>query len=329
MLVGPLKNNIQLSIVILLMVCLGIWGSSFVYTNIDPSDLDNSEHVLYHYIFDRFMAFRLKQIIALFVVLTGALFLNFLAIEQEMVSKTNYLPSFFYIIFSFSYTTKNAVEPILVANLFILPALYFLTNTYRKDQVMPQLFNTGLFMGLASFFCIQYIIVFPLSYIALLILRPFNLKEAIILTLGLLTPMYCYLCISYLVNTDIMAVLDKLNESVINFQKPSVSEFYITFLVVTILLFLFAMFFYISKGFGGKIKTQKTKYILLWMLLFCLIIALFDQTSEVVLISGIVPLSIILGDYLAEVKQLKIANTLLLLFIGGFLIVFFHALGII
>jgi hypothetical protein len=74
----------------------------------------------------------------------------------------------------------------------------------------------------------------------------------------------------------------------------------------------------LGKGFGGKIKTQKTKYILLWMFVLCLLMMFFEQMSDMILIPCIVPLSIIIGDYISEIKQIKIANTLLVLFFGGF-----------
>jgi hypothetical protein len=55
----------------------------------------------------------------------------------------------------------------------------------------------------------------------------------------------------------------------------------------------------------------------------------FEQMSDMILLPCIVPLSIIIGDYVAEIKQIKIANTLLVLFFGGFVIIYLHALGMI
>ena len=81
--------------------------------------------------------------------------------------------------------------------------------------------------------------------------------------------------------------------------------------------------------FGGKVKTQKTKYILLWMFALCLLMMFFEQMSDMILLPCIVPLSIIIGDYIAEIKQIKIANTLLVLFFGGFVVIYLHALGMI
>ena len=157
MIVGPLKNSIQVSIIVALLVACIAWISTFYFINPSSLSSNNDEHILFTYFFEAGHSFIFNQICTLLAVLLGAFFINFIAIEQDIVAKTNYLPAFFYIIIAFSANTKTVVQPSLIANLFVLPSLYFLINTYRKDFVMADVFKAGLFMGLASFFCIHYI----------------------------------------------------------------------------------------------------------------------------------------------------------------------------
>jgi hypothetical protein len=329
MIVGPLKSNVQAAIIILLLLCIGAWLGTFSYIHISTEQINYKEHILYSFFFAAGFSFIVNQIITLIVVLLGALFVNFLVIEQEITSKTNYLPAFFYILFSFSATTKSAVEPILVANLFVIPALYFLINSYRKDYALMDVFKSGIFMGLASFFCIHYISAFPLMFIALFILRPFNWREWSIMFIGLVTPLYIYVSICYLTTNDAFVVFEMIKEATSSLQKLIISEYYLAFILMSGLTLVFALFHYFSKGFGGKVKTQKTKYVLLWMLLFCLLMVFFEQVSDMILLPCIIPLSIFIGDYLSELKQLKIANTIMVLFIGSFSLIYLHAIGVI
>ena len=329
MIVGYLKSNVQASFIMLILLCAVTWTSSFAFVDTDASLINYREHILYYYFFGSGISFTLNQVITLTIVLTGAFFVNFLCIEQEITSKTNYLPAFFYILLAFSSTTKNIVEPILIANLFILPSLYFLINSYRRDDALAEFFKAGLFMGLASFFCIHYIIIFPLSFISLIILRPFNWREWIVTLLGQITPLYIYLSVCYLIDKDVFAVFKMMEEAISGIQKPIISEYYYGFIFIIILSFGFSLIRYLSRGFGGKVKTQKTKYILLWMLLFCSLIILFEQVSDMILLPCIIPLSILIGDYLAEIKQLKIANALLTIILGAFAVIYLHALGVI
>jgi hypothetical protein len=329
MIVGPLKNNIQLSIIIILLLTLGVWGCSFAFVNTESSLINHKEHILYSLFIGNGFSFLINQVITLIIVLLGAFFVNFLAIEQEITSKTNFLPAFFYILFAFSTSTKGIIEPVLVSNLFILPSLYFLINSYRQDFALSECFKAGLFMGLASFFCIHYIVVFPLSLFALIILRPFNWREWSVLLIGLITPLYIYVSICYLTTNEAFVVFGMMREAISTVQKPILSEYYVGFIIMILLAFMFAIIHYLGKGFGGKVKTQKTKYILLWMLVLCLLMIFFEQMSDMILLPCIVPLSIIIGDYVSEIKQLKIANTLLILLLSAFSIIYLHALGII
>ena len=329
MIVAPLKSSLQVSIIIILLLSIGLWCSTFLFVNTNPFIINYKEHILYSYFFLNGFSPNVNQLINLGVILLGAFLVNFLAIEQEITAKTNYLPAFFYVLFAFSASTSAIVEPLLTANLFILPALFYLINSYKKSEALTEFFKAGLFMGLASFFCIHFIVVFPLSLIALFILRPFNWREWSILLFGLCAPLYIFMCISYITTNEAFTVFNMMQEATSSLQMPIISEYYVCFIGVIILGFFLALLKYIGKGFGGKVKTQKTKYILLWMFLLCLLMVFFEQMSDMILLPCIIPLCIILSDYIFDIKQLKIANTLLLLFLGSFSIIYLHALGLI
>lgn len=329
MIVGPLKNNIQLSVILLFIICIGLWINTIVFSSSYLPDAAYDEHILYYFIFSTKLSFMATQIIACVVILIGAFFLNFISIQQEITSKTNFLPSFFYILFAFSATAKNSLEPILVANIFVLASFYFLINSYRREEALTEFFNAGFSMALASFFYIDYIIIFPVLFISLLILRAFNWREWLVAFIGLLVPLFIYMCTCYLTNVNIFNFYEMMKDAIYQIQLPVITEFYIAFLLISILLLIFALFHYFGKGFGAKVKTQKTKFIMLWLLGFCVLMVFFEQLPDMVLLSSIIPLSILLGDYISEIKQLKIANTLLVLFMGAFVIIYFYSLGII
>ncbi len=329
MVVEPLKSNIQISIIIISLLALLAWMATFAFVSIDVPIANYKEHILYYHLFSAGISFAIRQIITLFIIVFGAIFVNFLSIEQEITSKTNYLPAFLYILIAFSATTKVSIEPLLVANLVILPSLYFLINSYRQSLALPDCFKAGFFIGLASFFCIDYIVLFPLNFLALMILRSFNWREWVMMILGLMTPLYIDICINYLATGNAFEVFDTMNEAINSIQRPVFSIYYLAFMVVMILVFLLALLRYLNKGFGSKVKTQKAKYVLLWMCSLCLFMVFFEQTTDMLLLPCIIPLSIFVGDYLAEMKELKKANALLVLFIIGFSIIHLHALGII
>ena len=329
MIVAPLKSNIRFSLFFLILIGGLIWISTFSYKHSDVGVINYKEHVLYDLFFDNGYSFFINQIITLLVVLLGAVLVNFLAIEQEIVSKTNYLPSFFYVLFAFSANTQGVVEPILVANLCVIPALYYLINSYRKDEALKDVFKSALLMGLASFFCIHYIVIFPISYVALFILRPFNWRESLVSLLGLVLPLYLYVCLAYLITGHPFDIFNMMQEAIASIHKPFLSKYFIGFIVMILVMFFLSMLNYLNKGFGNKVKTQKSKHVLLWLCLFCGLIVFFEQVSDMILLPCIIPFSILISDYLAEIKQIRFANFLVVMFILSFLVIYFHALNFI
>jgi hypothetical protein len=329
MIVGTLKSNIQLSVSLMLILSIGLWAGLVLQTSSVLPVANFKDHIFYTYIFDNDLPLFLNQCFALLIVLAGAVMINILTIEQEISSKTNYVTSFLYVLFSFSSSSINQIQPVLVANLFVLIGLYYLLNSYRKDKVLNECFKVGLFFALATFFCIQYVFIFPLGFIALSIMRSFNWREWAVLLFGYLTPIYIYISINYLTVNSPEQALNMLNSLLSEFSRPIISEYYMLFIFSSFLILMFTVFYYLNKGFGGKIKTQKSKYIIIWLLLFCVIMMFFKQMSDMIFITCIIPLSILLGDYLSLIKQLKIANTLVFLLMAGFTVIYLHLLGFI
>jgi hypothetical protein len=91
---------------------------------------------------------------------------------------------------------------------------------------------------------------------------------------------------------------------------------------------LLSIGFYFKNGFGSRVKIKKAKFILIWLGVLCLIISFIDTSSAMILLPCAIPFSIIIGDYIGEIKQLKVANTLLSAVLIGFAVICIHNLGV-
>jgi hypothetical protein len=286
------------------------------------------QHVLYNFIDFRLNSAWLIQACNILVILAGAAMTSLLSISQEITGKNNYLPAFLYLLFAFTTTTNAFIHPALLANLCVLVSLYYFIGTYRVDHALPDLFKASFFMGLAPFFYTNYLLLLPLCFMTLIILRPFQWRDWAITLLGFLLPLYLFMSMSYLVNEDMWRMLSAFRDTMGSFQKPLVSEYYYPFLFMLLILLVLTIASYVARGFGAKIKTQKAKYVLLWLTLLVSINVFLNNDSDFLFVSCIIPFSILIGDYLAELHQLKIANTLLFLLIGGFMVVYLHKLSV-
>lgn len=325
MFVNPLKNSLQSALVILIMSSLAfiglyLWGAE--------SDLSENllypQHLLYNFLDFRLHSFWLIQLINILIILIGAFLVNFIAIQQEIINKNNFIPAFLYMLMGFSETSHALVHPALLANLFVLTGLYYYFKTYRADRALSDIFLASFFIGWAPFFYTNDLTLLILCFISITILRSFYWREWVMVFIGFLLPLYLYMSISYLTNHEMFRILAVFQQTISSFHKPVISEYHYPLLFFIILSMLFSLFSYLRKGFGSKVKTQKFKYILLWMLLFSLMNTVLDSNYDFIFVAATIPLSIIIGDYLAEIKQMKISNTILFLLIAGYLIIYLH-----
>lgn len=320
MVVGTLKKGLKGALpVLIIFFILFVSISSFNSTN---SISDNSNNILYNILKEYYTGMISINLINFFIMALGALLISIYAIRQEVVEKANYIPAFLYIFFTSLTLNNQLIHPSFIANIFILLALIYVTETYREDFVLAQIFNGAFFTSLAMFFYINYAFFIFLFFICLIVLRPFNWREWIVSLLGLIAPVFIYACIGYLANYNFADFFNYLGELFYYFQKPLVSEyFYPLFFMLLILLFV-GIGKHLTKGLGSKIKTQKNLSIVYWFMALSLV-NFFSKNNNYYfpLIASIIPISILLSDYFFHIKQLKVANTLffLLLASGSFL----------
>lgn len=74
---------------------------------------------------------------------------------------------------------------VLSAGLLVMALFLLLVYTYKRESVLSEMFHVGLLLGLASIFVGQSILMILALGFAVLMLRPGNWRESIVLLLGL------------------------------------------------------------------------------------------------------------------------------------------------
>jgi hypothetical protein len=330
MIVGLLKNRTQVSIFSLLIIGVSLFAYNLAISQSFKEIYNIQDNLLYKLIFGDFNNTSIWYTLFNFVLISlGALIINLVSINSEVVSKENLLPAFFYFIFSFSAITSNQLQPILISNLFIMLSLHYLYNSYRIDNALSDLFNVGFLMSMGCCFYTYYVLIVALGVIGLFILKSFNWREWLCFVLGVVLPLLLFMSFAYLNGSDFLRPFSLFSNALKHINTPVFSEYYLVLSSSFIFLILLSIGFYFKKGFGSRVKIQKAKFILIWLGVLCLIISFLDTTSTMFLLPCAIPFSIIIGDYIGEIKQLKVANTLLSMVIFGFAIICMHNLGVI
>lgn len=328
MFAGLLNKGFRGSLVLLITVFL----LCFLINLFSPIGLEEDH---YPNLFYNFFAQKINSKLAInllnfmFIGL-GVLLVSLISVDQEIVDKQNYFPVFVYLLLCVVGVSPFQLTSQIFTNVFVLFSIYRLLDAYRKDHVLKQIFEAAFWLSVSAFITISSVISFPLFFIILLILRPFNWREWMIALIGFFTPLFMYECMAYLSNSN-QGYLFDATELYFQFMKiPSFSEYYLPTSITLFFLLVISFFYSLVNGFGNTVKKQKTKTILLWFLFFSTF-GFFSggaNSSNIILVYAF-PLSFFIGDFLFNLKQIKIANTILAILIFCVVIVFLGQFGVI
>jgi hypothetical protein len=319
--VGLLNKGLRGSLVLLSIIFLT--SAITLYFAPKSLEINNYPNVFYNYFSQKLTNKLLIVILNFLFVGIGVLLISFMAVKQEVVDKQNYFPVFIFLLLSIVSINPNQLTPQIITNVFVLYSIYKLLDTYRKENVLSQLFEAAFWLGISAYITISSIISFPLFFIVLLILRPFYWRDWAIAILGFIAPIFICESIAYLSDYSQWYLFKSVAVFLQFLKPPSLSEYFLpltTFLVITL---LFAVFQNLVRGFGNTVKKQKAKLILFWFLFFATF-GFFSggaNSSSIILIYAF-PLSFFIGDFLYGLKQTKIANTILVFFLLCVLVVF-------
>lgn len=328
MFAGLLNKGFRGSLVLLITVFL----VSFLINYLSPVGLeqDHYPNLFYNYFAQKISSKLAINVLNFIFIGLGVLLVSLISVNQEIVDKQNYFPVFVYLLLCVVGVSPFQITSQIFTNVFVLFSIYRLLDTYRKDYVLKQIFEAAFWLSVSAFITISSVISFPLFFIILLILRPFSWREWIIALIGFFMPIFIYECMAYLSDFNQGYLFDAIALYFKFMKVPSFSEYYLPVSIALFFLLIISFFNSLLTGFGNTVKKQKTKSILLWFLFFSTF-GFFSggaNSSNIILIYAF-PLSFFIGDFLFNLKQIKITNTILAILIFCVVIVFLGQFGVI
>lgn len=214
--------------------------------------------------------------LAFLLLFTQAITFNQLANGQKLMPKPNYLIAMSYLLITSLFKEWNMLSaPLIVGSLmvWVWAKMSSLSNVKNANGT---LFNTGIVIGIATFFYFPSIAFAALMIFGLLIIRPFRLAEWLVSLLGILTPWYFLL--SFVFFTDRLK----------NYKWPGVSvtlpQFYDNvWAVAAIIIVLFTSlvgFYFIRKNYFRQLVQSRKSWSLVFLYFIVSIFIPFINTSH-------------------------------------------------
>ena len=318
MLIGFIKHNRSVSIVLLPVALIILWLYGFFHPVVPLT-----EHAapLYKLIVAGISNYPfLLTLLSFILILSEAFLINYIIEKNEVIDTITYLPALAYIVLMSLQPEMFSLHPIVIANLFLLLALHMMMQTYREEAAYAEALDTGFFISLASLFYFPSIIFILIIWIGLIIIRPFVWREWVISFIGMMLP-WIFLVFYYFWN-DKLDVLeyDAVYYTVIVPKKSfdalhfSQAEYFQTGILLLAAFFSFGRLMTdLSKG---TVRTRNNLFLMVYFFILGFGAIFLAPSYSIAYLSFLsIPFSVFLSSFLLFAKKQWLAEILFLLLI--------------
>lgn len=312
MLLSLYKTNQPLILLFLPIVAVLFWAPNF---NTELIEIKNATPV-----FDFFVTSSvfLNKVIGIVILIATALLLNITINKNEFFQQNYYIPSLIYVVVMCSLPELNTLHPILISNLFLALTFRRLINIHSQVSCKSEVFDASLFLLISGLFYPPSLLFIPVTWITLMIFRPFNWKEWVtpFMALGLFL---IYFFASFLFTDKTffyssMAIQDFSIYSSYSYL-PTTS---VLAVVITIITLLGIHQIHKKRKYSSirykKMTSTILAFLILSIVIFCAVYY-YNQNLEATLFT-LIPLSIAVTYFLVYFKNKIVTELGLALLIG-------------
>ncbi|MBP6089661.1 MAG: hypothetical protein KA521_00280 [Crocinitomicaceae bacterium] len=212
-----------------------------------------------------------SRIIGGVLIIINALLINWIFNTNQFYERNIYLPALLYVVLMSFYHSLYSVDGLLIAHTFLILLLNQLYKLVQNSDGRSTVFNGAFFAGIAATFHPPLFVFIPVFVAMVLIIRPFVLREFLLLLTGFLIPaIYALLFYNYSNHTIDLQLLKQTS----NYQKKHL-DFIIT-ASLFVLLFLFSLFGLRAKMQKSSIRLKKLVRIIWLFVLIATLLGAWD-----------------------------------------------------
>jgi hypothetical protein len=279
-LVAIFKQKSQANAFVLLIYALVLKFSIFIHPSV-PTEREGDSYLFTHLLMGLISLFKgmpvFFSVITFLLLFTQATLFNRICNHQKIFPKTNFLPGMSYILITSLIPSWNYFSAPLLVNSIMIWVFYQMTELYNTNRSDASIFNIGALTGLVTLIYQPAISFLLLLFFALLVMRPFRVREWVMGVLGFTSPYYFLFLILYLSNqwnwkNVVPSIL---------FRLPAIpTTIWITCgILLLIVPFLIGGFFVQANLNKMLIQYRKNWSLLLFYLIVAVLIILIDRSN--------------------------------------------------
>jgi hypothetical protein len=265
-----------------------------------------------------------KSVLGFAMLLLQAATWNRIINKHSLLRQSTYFPFFFMVVLLSCRSSLIGFYPALASSLFLVLAIHKLISSYMKDKALPDIFDSGLFVGIATLFYIPSMVFLILIWIGLLIIRTISWREWLCSIIGFVVPFIFTLTYNAVFNPKYPWFNKITGEFSYHGIHPSFSWEQITLMVVIISIASGSLWFYVNKITENVVKAQKFWILMLWFILIAVASVLISPLKDSRTFSILaIPGSFVMAAYFLKTKTRNLPEFLFIFLLGGVIISIF------
>jgi hypothetical protein len=254
------------------------------------------------------------------LVTSQGIHFNYLLNKHDILYRPSWLPALLYVVLGGLFPAFLGFHPILFVNSIIILALERIIALYKNPSPLSLAFDSALLLSIAALFYLPAAVFFIFYGIAMLIIRPFNWREAVAGTLGLLIP-FLFAFLYYFLSNRLESFYERI------FKAGIATDFTLTRLsagpflysaVFVVLLLVMAVLRLQGNYYKNVTKARLVQQMMLLFIPFGLFTVIISRDTDLwrymILLT---PFSMYLGYYFLSTNRKLIAELLFLLLLAA------------
>ena len=310
MLIHFFRKSYLLQYLLLLLLTIILWIGAIIHPQVDPIDTESFLTPGYSLLFSLLNYNHvLHVIIALILVISGALVFNYSLAKFDLVPKNTLVPAMVYIVLMSYSPSLLSLHPAALPALLTVLILYYLFQVYTEEEAYAQTYNIGLLIGISSLFYFPSIFFILFIWLTFIVYRLYSWREWMIPLTGIITP-YLFLFTYYFLMDSLepayLAYADYfLKITLFNFRF----EFPVMIYIITtliILLFFWSGFWLLSDIQEKIISLRKRYWAVFWLFAVAIFTYIFSDTFfKWHQVFSLIPVSVFIAYAFSQVRKLR------------------------
>ena len=244
------------------------------------------------------------KIFSILILLFQAIQINRLVSLNRLTNENSLFPGVFYLLLASTTLEFIPLHPMLLANTFIIMMFLDVFKQTRNIQLHLDMFNVGLWVGLASLFYFPYILFLFIGILGVIYLRTYKWVDTIRALMGLVIPYFLLGTVIFLFDhlSDLWYLHIKDSMAILDLDQALSWKSYVL-IAIFALIILVSVFMSGSYSTGVNIHVRKKISVLFITLIGSIILmVLCADTNIRSLLFLVFPMSVVMAAMFLELE---------------------------